>query len=95
MNPDSTALEITSGGLAPQTADENTAFHAELLEYLISGARDAGWQGAEFARYDRHDGRVAITLRPGNGWPDLAALRDWREAHRNDPPLREEQERLL
>jgi hypothetical protein len=82
------AAEIYTGGQAPADAAKNTEFHQKMVDFLIAGAREFGWSGAEFCDYDRVGAGVSIGIKPGDAWPGLDALRTFREQHRNDPPRR-------
>lgn len=73
------AIEIHTADIdAPTDPEANRAFHQAIVDRLIAGARDCGWQGAEFCWYRRRAGTVGIGIRPGEGWPGLEALRAFR-----------------
>lgn len=82
-------LYIVGGDIdAPTDAAANQRFHQAILGRLVEQARERGWQGGRICGYDRFDGRVACNLAPSDsGWPDLEALRAFREANRDAEPL--------
>ena len=59
----------------PAAPAESAAFHQVIIDRLMDKARAAGWAGARFLTYWREEGKVAISIAPGDGWPDLERLR--------------------
>ena len=72
----SQTLQIVDGefGMPPAPA-ESAAFHQVIIDRLMDKARAAGWAGAQFLTYWREDGKVAISIAAGAGWPGLEDLR--------------------
>jgi len=81
-------IKIIGGGIdAPTDELENRRYLQNELGRLVEQAKQVGWAGAAIDGYDRYDGRVALNLVEGQGWPDLESLRAFREANKGAAPL--------
>lgn len=84
-----TALQIFTGNdQAPDEAEAYGAFLVEIIGRLTEAARGYGWAGAAFCWFKRQRGTVCIGVEPGEGWPGLDQLRDFRAGW--TPPAEEE-----
>lgn len=76
-------LEIHYSVALPADPAENTARHEDLIRALISEAACRGWSGADFCAYERRGDIVTAGIcESGAPWPDIAALRAFRDRQR-------------